>query len=365
MAENSKIEWTHHTFNPWRGCTKISDGCKNCYAETLSKRSPSILGVWGDNGTRVVASESMWKQPVKWNRDAAAAGERPRVFCASLADVFEDRSELVAPRQRLFELIDRTPNLDWLLLTKRPENIKRLWPFGWYDDQFTWANIWLGTTVENQEQSDTRIPELLGIPAAVRFLSCEPLLGQVNLSLRNRQSTCPTCKGEGRILDPYHSQHPSQTGDGEDQDWCLDCSERDEKREGIHWVIVGGESGTGARPMHPDWARSLRDQCAAAGVPFFFKQRGEFSAPDDLNTGLIDSYGKVRGMEYVNLDGTHGGITLEADGYDYPSPENKQWHWDCDSGDRSQVKSGAVFVQRIGKKLAGRLLDDREWNEMP
>ncbi len=126
MGEGSKIQWTHHTFNPWRGCTHVSPGCEHCYAEALSKRNPAQLGTWGAGGTRVVASEAYWKQPERWNRAAEAAGERHRVFCASLADVFEDRPELVEPRERLWRLIVATPHLDWLLLTKRPENIARL-----------------------------------------------------------------------------------------------------------------------------------------------------------------------------------------------------------------------------------------------
>src|SRR5262245_49606753 len=119
--ENSKIQWTDHTFNVWRGCEKVSPGCAHCYAETMSRRNPAVLGEWGKHGTRVIASEAMWREPLKWDRQARAAGVRKRVFCASLADVFEDRPELVAPRERLFRLIEDTPNLDWQLLTKRPE----------------------------------------------------------------------------------------------------------------------------------------------------------------------------------------------------------------------------------------------------
>src|SRR5689334_23137746 len=128
MSENSKIEWTHHTFNPWRGCARVSPGCEHCYAETWAKRNPAQFGTWGATGTRVVASDAMWREPLKWDRKAAAAGERHRVFCASLADVGEDRLDLMVPRRRLCELIVDTPNLDWLLLTKRPENLARLFP---------------------------------------------------------------------------------------------------------------------------------------------------------------------------------------------------------------------------------------------
>lgn len=256
MAENSKIEWTHHTFNPWRGCTKVSDGCKNCYAESMSKRNPATLGVWGDNGTRVVAAENYWKQPLKWNRDAAKAGERRRVFCASLADVFEDHPAIMAGwRARLGDLIFRTPHLDWLLLTKRPQNVYRMLPDFWinFSEPYTMPdNVWLGVSVENQEQADKRIPELLKVPAAVRFLSCEPLLGAVDLRQVKRIGV-----GNVDVL----------TG--------TDCATGEiDGMEKVDWVIAGGESGPGARPCHPDWIRSLRDQCQAAGMAFFFKQWG-------------------------------------------------------------------------------------------
>jgi protein gp37 len=132
MGANSKIQWTNHTFNPWRGCSKVSAGCQHCYAEAMSRRNPAVLGEWGPKGTRVVAAEAMWRQPLKWDRDAQAAGVRARVFCASLADVFEDRADLETPRHELLRLIDSTRSLDWLLLTKRPENVLRLigqaWP---------------------------------------------------------------------------------------------------------------------------------------------------------------------------------------------------------------------------------------------
>ena len=264
MAENSKIEWTHHTFNPWRGCTKVSAGCDNCYAETMSGRNPKTLGVWGKYGTRVVASESMWKQPLKWNKAAELAGERHRVFCASLADVFEDNATLpdfsynpiFQARKRLFKLIEDTPNLDWLLLTKRPQNIepvlKSVYPSlqglgingankfikAWLD------RVWLGVSVEDQKTADERIPHLLKINARVRFLSMEPLLGPVTLPECTHDVRCPiTAEG--------HSELPL-------------C--------GIGWVIVGCESGAFRRPMELPWVYEIIDQCKAAGVPVFVKQ---------------------------------------------------------------------------------------------
>lgn len=292
MAENSKIEWTTHTFNPWRGCTKISPGCANCYAETLSHRNPSVLGVWGDKGTRVVASEAMWREPLKWNRKAEEAGERHRVFCASLADVFEDRPELMAPRYRLFDLIQRTPRLDWLLLTKRPENVKPLWPWSLWNV----PNIWLGVSVEDQARADERIRLLIQLPIVVRFLSVEPLLGPVDLEEV-----------------PVGMCGPLRPGA------ATDAGSR------IDWVIVGGESGPGARPMHPEWPRSIRDQCQAAGVPFFFKQWGEWGPKPngDWNT--------------------------------------KDRHWFHDG----PGEDDGTEVFRVGKRVTGRLLDGREWNEFP
>lgn len=262
MAENSKIEWTNHTFNPWRGCTHVHPGCDNCYAEAMSKRNPATLGVWGDKGTRVVASESMWRRPLKWDSAAKATGERHRVFCASLADVFEDwqgeihdssgRVLLAHPvltgvnapwpltmdhvRRRLFDLIDATPNLDWLLVTKRPENVRRMWtiPANGIDpgDQayLYRSNVWLLTSISDQATADAMIPLLLECRDLVPILglSCEPLLGPVDF---------------GRI-------------------------------RGIDWVIVGGESGHGARPYDLAWPRSIIAQCREAGVPVFHKQLG-------------------------------------------------------------------------------------------
>lgn len=219
MAENSDISWTHNTFNPWRGCQKVSPGCLHCYADSLSKRNPKLLGEWGASGFRVIASEQMWKEPEKWNAQAAASGTRTRVFCASLADVFEEftgevryHNASTAPgsdpqayisvndemvplnlsiiRRRLFALIDKTPHLDWLLVTKRPHNIRRMWPCPQdphilehcYHSLFR-KNVWLLTSIENQEVADRRIPELAACRdlCPVLGLSCEPLLEPIRL----------------------------------------------------------------------------------------------------------------------------------------------------------------------------------------
>lgn len=258
MGETS-IEWTDYVFNPWWGCQRVSPGCEHCYAEAFAKRvghGKRLPMIWGPQATagRKFFGDAHWREPTKWSAKAARDGVRRRVFCASMADVFEDRPELVAPRERLFRVIDGTTSLDWLLLTKRPENVNRLVPsrqWGELSNEGLPANVWIGTTVEDQKRADERIPELLKVPARVRFLSCEPLLEAVTLKL----SEWGSCFHEGL--------------DGRDD-------EADHRACASHldWVIVGGESGNGARPFDLAWARSLRDQCAAARVSCFVKQIG-------------------------------------------------------------------------------------------
>lgn len=281
MAENSAISWTHHTFNPWRGCVKISPGCQHCYAEKMSHRNPGVLGKWGLNANRVPAAESYWFKPLRWDKAAREAGERHRVFCASLADVFEDRDDLIPLRLRLLALIALTPSLDWLLLTKRPHVMA--WTFsdpnlyqqvleaaipwrqrrpeltgiGISDPTRGWSNLWAGTSVEDQQRADERIPHLLKVPARVRFLSMEPLLGPVNLTAIHEDA-----RFRGRInninaLTGFHGQWGGGfTGPA------------------IDWVIVGGESGHQARPMDVAWASRIVKDCRDAGVSVFVKQMG-------------------------------------------------------------------------------------------
>lgn len=391
MAENSNIEWTTHTFNPVRGCVKVSEGCEHCYAETMSGRNPNLLGIWGRNGTRIVASADMWKKPLKWNKFASECkviggklwhewgrsvlkdgpktvmayhkpagsrevpleeweqGEsyRPRVFCASLADVFEDwrgmmhfyckdeetklpaiqcawhvpglgvvpagktsasynrterRATFQDVRDQTFRLIEQTPHLDWLLLTKRPENVMRMVPESWRMG-FP-ENVWMGTTVENQKRADERIPLLLSIPAKVRFLSCEPLLGPVDITTPLLNAKYAACEGSAsRIIG----------GDLPPFPW-------------LDWVICGGESGgPKSRPMHPDWARSLRDQCKAVGVPFFFKQWGDW----------------LPGCQYREGDRER---LRESAQHSFSLDDHSWW---------------------VGKAKAGRLLDGHEHNGFP
>jgi protein gp37 len=264
MGRNTGIEWCEATFNPWRGCQKVSPGCEHCYAETLSRRNPKVLGEWGPGGTRVIASESAWREPPRWDRAARAAGVRRRVFCASLADVFEDRPELVAPRVRLFHLISETRHLDWLLLTKRPENVRRFRggdgvPRSWPENMP--PNVWLGVSAEDQRRADERIPLLLQTPAAVRFVSAEPLLGPVDLSAVRHQLGAESFATVNVLVEK-------------------DSLNRGHDRPRLDWVIVGGESGPGARPMRLEWARSLVTQCREAGVAVFCKQIGTVAAWD-------------------------------------------------------------------------------------
>jgi protein gp37 len=324
MGADSAISWTDHTFNPWWGCERVSPGCQHCYAETLAKRFGTE---WGKTADRRFFGDKHWNEPVRWNKAAARDGVRRRVFCASMADVFEDRDELTPHRERLFPLIRDTPHLDWLLLTKRPLNVQRMVPGEW---NHGWpANVWLGFTAEDQARYDERSTALwstLMRRPRVVFVSAEPLLGPITDLLSGG-------------LRP-------------------------------DWVIVGGESGPGARPMHPAWARDVLGLCKSVGeactvcggsrsvpvdgggnacvhcwhsggptgvepIAFHFKQWGEFRPlpPREM----------VGASHFVNLDGTHGTWSLVGrDG-----------------------KPGSVMLQKLGKHDAGRVLDGRTWDELP
>lgn len=340
MSENSKIEWTDHTFNPWIGCAKVSAGCANCYAETQDKFRSWTPEGWGKGKPRKRTSVANWKLPLKWNAGpyglppqiCDCCGQlygfpgaclhteklhRPRVFSASLADWLDDEVPIEWLADFLL-LIAQTPNLDWLLLSKRPENFKaRLeaaysapgmgsekknadWIWHWANGYgCVPPNVWIGTTVENQEMAEQRIPQLLRIPAKVRFLSCEPLLSE---------------------LDFYQA---SLAWPNETHPW-KNCP----VLHGIHWVIVGGESGPNARPVNPDWVRSLRNQCETAKVAFFFKQWGEWVRDAEIHTHAA---GESRIVPY---------------GAGHPENDFRRMY-------------------RVGKKSAGRKLDGIEHNAMP
>lgn len=356
MAERSNIEWCDATFNPWIGCTKVSPACDHCYAERDFDLRRHVVQ-WGAGQARKRTGDDNWKKPGRWNKQRfvtcgcgfrgtidelttdAVHGcnlqfkpARRRVFCASLADVF-DNEVPVQWRRDLFDLIAATPNLDWLLLTKRIGNAKtmmadalhlnpaaqaegRIWPL---------PNVWLGATICNQAEADRDIPKLLATPAAVRFLSIEPMLGAIRLgSWLQRSPSAAFVAGKVTATMP---------------DWTRIGS------TSIDWVICGGESGPHARPMHPHWALDLRDQCAAAGVPFMFKQWGEFGpTPDDWLLSI-------------------GGVVF-PEGSIFAGMPSRQIHRNFDDYATSSDTT-AEQMRRIGKKAAGRILDGRTHDGFP
>jgi protein gp37 len=298
VADNSKIEWTESTWNFISGCTKISDGCQNCYIERtppfrMAHRRFDKPGIGGKTG--VILHEDKLTLPLKWQKPR-------RIFVNSLADLFHEDvpDEFII---EAFTVMARAEQHTFQVLTKRHARMRSLlndpsspWLGGWAKS-WPLPNVWLGVSVESQKWADIRVPALLDTPAAVRWLSCEPLLGPVDLHY---------CDGVDAIAQDWNAflgaPHPL-----------------------VDWVVCGGESGPGARPMHPDWARSLRDQCQAEGVPYFFKQWGEWVAPDQMPEDT-----------FMSWDVAHG-----TGAYDRGQP------W------------------RIGKKAAGRLLDGRTWDEYP
>ena len=301
MAENTKIEWAHPTFNPWIGCTKVGPGCDNCYAEADFDKRKHVVK-WGAGQPRKRTAPSTWALPVRWNAEAERLGVRYRVFCASLADVFDNDVEREW-RDDLATLILNTPHLDWLLVTKRIGNAGRMLGEMFMDG--TPDNVWLGATITSQTEADRDIPKLLEVPARVRFLSMEPLLGPVDLT--------DICHNRGEPTE----DHLSALFDPDD-----DVNEDGTPFSYVDWVIVGGESGPNARPMHPQWATSLRRQCANAGVPFLFKQWGEW----------------VPMMGYVE------GVTVTGPKFTHPD---------------------GTIMGRAGKKAAGRQINGLTYDEYP
>lgn len=337
--KNTKIEWAHHTFNPWIGCTKVSPACDHCYAENIMASRMHVVQ-WGAGQPRKRTSARNWNDPLRWNAEAERLGVRYRVFCASLADVFDN--EIPEHwRWDLFRLIRATPHLDWLLLTKRIGNARAMMNYAasaadgdfvgaqcW--DRSPWPNVWLGATICNQAEADRDIPKLLATPARVRFLSMEPLLGPVDLT-NIRLPLAGASFTEGNVL-----MHKS----------TLD---RGHSRPAIDCVIVGGESGPQARPMHPDWARSLRDQCADAGVPFLFKQWGEWLPWHHFTSARLDDPPEQTRFDTREwFDGAWNDV-------------GKPGYWEAMDGAIDDMQC----VGRVGKNCAGRLLDGRTWDEVP
>jgi protein gp37 len=309
MGEVTGVEWADHTFNPWWGCSRVSPACRFCYADRDASRW--YPGLWLRHGPRRMMSESTWQLPYRWNRAAAAVRETRRVFCASMADVFEDHPQVVEARARLWQVIGDTPWLVWMLLTKRPENVAGMvpWPAGGWP-----RNVWLGVSAETQRWLEVRVPALLtaggggaGAGPPVRFVSCEPLLGHLDL-----------------------------------RPWLTSPL-----RTGVDWVITGGESGrqAGVRMSHPDWFAGVRDQAQAAEVPLFHKQNGEWSAA--------------------------AGLARPEDVWLSPDGDRSPWaatdplvRW---SGGpwRLAGQPGTVLMRRVGKRAAGRQLAGRIWEQFP
>lgn len=405
MGRSTSIEWADATLNLWTGCTKVSDGCRFCYAEHLRDKRFG-KSEWGPAGkrTEVRSWRSTLRQLVRlaphfaqctgcdsrgdartWNEDIQARHPtartccpdrdlqpaRLRVFCSSLSDVFEgpetmggsNGANYVATtnlRSALVEAIYDHPELDFLLLTKRPQNVQELW-----DEACSYLvmersgphpfpdNVWIGTSVEDQATADERIPHLLKIPAKVRFLSCEPLLGPVDLSkwmppgrICARCSGCGTFTSDRRALTGCAGYCQDPSGKSCNGLPCPTCgrvhywsgSYIDQSSQVVHWVIAGGESGAKARPMHPDWARSLRDQCVAAKVPFFFKQWGEWLPASDEVRDLIEK----------------------------PLGQLNPWEFPAyQLANRISQKVGNAWVSKVGKKAAGRDLDGQTWSQFP
>ncbi len=278
MAQNSKIEWCHHTANLWWGCTKVHSGCDNCYAEYLSETRYN-KGVWGNDKPRL-AVKSAWKDLLKFQKLAAAANERHRVFVGSMMDIFEKPMPLLPHnfngvvydntgqiRDSFFrEIVPSSPNLIFLLLTKRPSNINKYIPEEWLDNPP--ANVMFGTSVSEQDQADTLVPQLLNVKGK-RFLSVEPQLGWIDLTdIPFEKRSYNALKGVKNASKEYIGKK-------------------------IDWVIVGGESGHGKRPFNCDWARTIRDDCKNAETPFFMKQVDKVQPiPDDLMIREFPEYHK-------------------------------------------------------------------------
>lgn len=323
---NTKIEWAEKTWNPITGCSKISLGCNNCYAERMAKRLRGRCGYPADEPFRVALHPERLEEPMRWRKPSM-------VFVCSMGDLFHDDvpDEFI---HRVFATIGQCPQHTFIILTKRPKRMKAFIedyyayesPSGDEQGLHIQPNVWLGVTAENQEMADRRIPILLQTPAAVRFVSVEPMLGPVDLTNVQFDKWTRMNVLEGCGI----TTRPGGMGQMLPNAFC----------EKLSWIIAGGETGPKARPMHPDWARSLRDQCQEVGVPFFFKQWGEWHPVEDYRD-IFPSYNskEFRVINLAGIDETQKPVT--------------------------EMTPGVAGVTRIGRKIAGRLLDGCEWNEMP
>jgi protein gp37 len=311
MGQTTEILWADHTFNPWWGCHKISEGCAHCYADTFSKRVG--FKIWGQDADRRMFTDDHFKDPIKWNKAAEKAGVMRSVFCGSMCDIFEDRMDLDTPRMRVFRMVPETPNLLWLFLTKRPEKALQLLPSAWVGN---WPrNVKVGVTIENQARLDERMEVVRSLhrrfPGISVFASCEPLLSPLDWQEPEWRKMGPNVNPNGYL-------------------------------QYLDWVVAGGESGPGARPCHPDWARKLRDDCANRDdmcrpwpLPFLWKQWGD----------LIPVEWHGRG-QWVGQNGISYSVG--------PDPK----HFELPDGHH-------INAFRVGKVSAGRLIDGKEHAQFP
>lgn len=328
MADKTGIEWSDATLNPVTGCTKVSPGCDNCYAETFAERWRGTPGHYFERGFDVQLRPDKLELPLRWRKPR-------RIFVNSMSDLFHDQvpDDYIA---RVWAVMALAPQHTFQVLTKRHARMRnllssdRFWKLAdisrssevarLTDGQPTLTNVWLGVSAENQQWADIRIPTLLDTPAAVRFVSAEPLLGPIEFEFEHYYE--PNCRNCSGLPSPAHI--PS-------------CGVEPGRHWGIDWVLTGGESGPGARPAHPDWFRSLRDQCAAAGVAYLHKQNGAYlPVPPPKRGDRFDCFVECETGRVV------------ADESDIPVDSG---HW--------------TAMRRVGKKRAGRLLDGREHNDYP
>ena len=375
MSDHTSIEWTDATWNPIGGCTRVDEGCRNCYAEIMAARF-SGPGQWGEGLARMVQSggktDHRWTGEMRLNTAALhrpLSWRKPRsIFVNSTSDLFHEGVP-DAWIDQVFAVMALRPQHTFQVLTKRPERAReyllglncdgarrfnvasqagRMMEDGDnacdYVASLNWPlpNVWLGTSISDQASANTRIPHLLATPAAVRFLSAEPLLGPVDLTR----------------IDPTIF---AAVGNALSGMWNWDGGPNREEWPRLDWIIVGGESGPGARPMHPDWPRSVRDQCVAAGVPFFLKQWGEWgTAYQIMSTGepVFRAFKDFQNWVHKASTWVNGGVCIDAAGRH------------CKIGaDFMRARDEGTFpvtiMHRVGKKAAGRLLDGQEWSQMP
>jgi protein gp37 len=339
VGENTGVEYVKHSFSPWWGCARKSPGCRNCFAETLASRWGHDL--WHLNGPRRIVSEGQWRNPLKWNREARLEGVRARVLCGTMCDVLEDHPQVGAARARLFRLIEQTPWLLWFLFTKEPHNAGAMIPWG---DAWP-GNVGLVASVETQDYADGphgRIPHLLATAAPVKGLSVEPLLGPVDLS----SLTCPGCGGRGRRPDGVNA--------------CRRCGGTGTGPGLLDWIIIGGESGAKARPMHPQWALDLYRQCQGK-VPVWFKQWGSWGPAEWVPSRAAGESWEDYKARAAATAATHAyPVTAHLNGHRPVPAGNRPW-----SAQRAGLGPEGVPIRRWGKGRAGHLLGGREITELP